>query len=41
VVGAFSRLEVRHQFVSDFETREADDADEFVAVLPDLTLLEL
>jgi len=37
-MGAFAGLEALHQFVSDLQTCQIDDADEFIAVFPDLTL---
>ena len=35
---AVTRLEVLHHFVPHFEPFEVDDADEFIAVFPDLAL---
>jgi hypothetical protein len=40
-MGAFPGLEVLYHFVSDFETFEADDTDEFIAQFPYLTLPKL
>jgi len=40
-MGSFAGLEVPHHLVSDFQARELDDADEFIAVFPDLALLKL
>ena len=37
-MSAFTGLEILHHFVSDFQTCELDDADEFIAVFPDLPL---
>ena len=37
---AVGELEVRGGFVADFEPFEVDDADEFLAALPDLALLK-
>jgi hypothetical protein len=37
-MSAFPGLEVLHQFVPDFKTRQLNDADEVVADFPDLTL---
>ena len=40
-MGSFASLEVPHHFVADFQPSELDDADEFIAVFPDLALLKL
>ena len=37
---AVSELEIGGGFVADFEPFEVDDADEFLAALPDLALLK-
>ncbi len=36
----FAGLEVLYHFVADFETFEMDDANEFIAMFPDLALLK-
>ena len=38
---SIARLEVPYHFVSDFQACQLDDADEFIAVFPDLALLQL
>jgi hypothetical protein len=40
LVLAFAGAEVLERLISDCETFEMDDADEFIAVLPDLALLK-
>jgi len=40
VMGAFASPEVPHHFVLNFETFEMDDADELIALFPDLALLK-
>jgi len=36
----FAGPEIRHHFIADFETFEMDDADEFIALFPNLALLK-
>lgn len=37
---AFGAVKILEDFVGDFEPFEMDDADEFIAVFPDLPLLK-
>lgn len=39
-MGASAKLGMLHHFVVNLETIKADDADEFIATLPDLALLK-